>query len=97
MLLNLLMTVGAVLFGAVITWYVSRFYYKKSGDQLVKEAARLRHLSTIMLNAMEDAKLVRLNRDQSGEPVGQIVELSVKFEGGTAMGGNLEVNPSAKD
>jgi hypothetical protein len=96
MLLNLAFGIGGIVLGTLSTWYVSRFYYKKSGDDLIKEAARLRHLSNIMLNAMEDAKLVRLNRDQSGEPVGRIVELSAKFEGSTIMGGDLQVTRSAK-
>jgi hypothetical protein len=97
MLLNLLMNFGALLLGGLISWYFSRLYYKKSGDELRDEAARLRHLSTLMLNAMEDAKLVKLNRDQSGEPLGRIVELSAKFEGSTTMGGDLQVKPAVID
>lgn len=78
-------SVIAVLVGAFITWYFSRRYYKKAGADLVKEAAELRHLSTIMLNAMEDAGLVKLNRNEAGEPVGRIVEMSALFEGGSTM------------
>lgn len=97
MFLNLLMNFGALLLGGLISWYFSRLYYKKSGDELRDEAARLRHLSHIMLNAMEDAGLVKLNRDQSGEIKGRVVELGTVFEGSTTMGGNLQVNKTAKD
>jgi hypothetical protein len=97
MLSNLMFSLAGVLFGGLITWYVSRFYYKKSAAELMDEAVRLRHLSIMMLNAMEDAGLVKLNRGQSGEPLGRIVELSAKFEGSTTMGGELQVTQSAKD
>lgn len=63
MLQNLTFTFAGVLLGGLITWV----YYKRPDDELAKEAARLRHLSTVMLNALEDAGLVKLNRDQSGE------------------------------
>jgi hypothetical protein len=91
MFVDVLSTVGSVLLGCLMTWYVSRFYYKKAGDDLVKEAVRLRHLSTIMLNVMEDAGFVKLNRDKSGDVVGRVVPLSATFESGTQMFGELQV------
>jgi hypothetical protein len=87
MFLNLTLTLGAIILGGLIT----RFYYKKAGDELAKEAARLRHLSSVMLNAMEDSGLVKLNRAESGEIVGRVIPLSATFEGGTKMSGELEV------
>src|SRR5438105_3180711 len=94
MLLNLFSNFGAVLFGAFITWHFSRRYYRKATVDLVNEASKLRHLNTIMLNAMEDAGLVKLNRNEKGEIVGRIVEANVVFKGSTTMTGNLEVTPS---
>lgn len=83
MLQNLMFTLGGVLLGGLITW----FYYKKSGNDL----ARLRRLSTIILNAMEDGGPLRLNRDQSGEIQGRVIPLSGTLEGGTTMCGELHV------
>jgi hypothetical protein len=98
MLLNLTLFIGGIVLGSLSNWYFSRLYYKKSGDQLIEEAARLRHLSTLMLNAMEDAGLVKLNRGQSGEIRGRVVELSARFESSTTMGmgGDLQVTRPAK-
>jgi hypothetical protein len=93
MLQNLMFSFAGVLLGGLITW----FYYKRSGDELAKEAARLRHLSTVMLNAMEDAGLVKLNRDQSGEIKGRVIPLSAVFEGGTQMFGEFQVTKAQKD
>jgi hypothetical protein len=92
MLLNVTLMLGGIVLGGLITW----FYYKKSGDELAREAARLRHLSTVMLNAMEDAGLVRLNRGPSGEIGGRVVELSATFESGTKMFGELQVTKAQK-
>ncbi|HJS83172.1 MAG TPA: hypothetical protein VJ742_10105 [Nitrososphaera sp.] len=94
MLVNLLSTAGGVLLGCLMSWYASRFYYKKSSDELVKEAARLRHLSTIMLSVMENAGLAKLNRAKSGEIVGQFIELSATFVGATEMCGELQMTHS---
>jgi hypothetical protein len=91
MLPNLLMNTGAVLLGGLITWYFSRLYYRKAGDELRDQSARLEHLSNIMLNAMEDAQLVKLNRGQSGEIKGRVVQLSAVFEGHTTLGGDLQI------
>lgn len=96
MFLNLLFNLGALLFGGLITWYFSRLYYKKSGDEMATEAARLRHLSTVMLNAMEDAGIVKLNRAQSGEIIGRVVELSGICEGSSETFGELQVAAAAK-
>lgn len=96
MLLNVISNFMAVLLGALVTWYFSRRYYTRASADLVSEASRLRHLNTIMLNAMEDAGLVKLNRNEKGEIVGRIIEATVVFQGSTAMSGNLELNHSQK-
>ena len=89
MLQNLMFTFGGVLFGGLITW----FYYKKSGSDL----ARLRRLSTIILNAMEDGGPLKLNRDKSGEIRGRVIALSGTLEGGTTMCGELQVLRAQND
>jgi len=89
MLQNLMFTFGGVLFGGLITW----FYYKKSGNDL----ARLRRLSTIILNAMEDGGPLKLNRDESGEIQGRVIPLSGTLDGGTAMWGGLQVLRAQND
>src|SRR6266851_2082141 len=91
MIFNVVISVMAVFVGAVITWYFSWRYYKKAGADLVKEAEKLLHLNNIMLNAMEDAGLVKLNRNEAGETVGRRVEVSAVFEGHSTMMGDLEV------
>ncbi|HSE22303.1 MAG TPA: hypothetical protein VLB68_11630 [Pyrinomonadaceae bacterium] len=93
MLENIIFTLGGVLFGGLITW----FYYKRSGNELATEAAQLRRLLTIILNAMEDAAFVKLNRCESGEIKGRVVPLSATFESGSQMFGELQVLQAQKN
>jgi hypothetical protein len=84
-LIDMILTLSTTLIALLVGWYLSRRYYKKTGADLVEEAAKLRHLSTIMLNAMEDEGPVKLNRNEAGEPVGRVVGMSALFEGGSTM------------
>ena len=90
---NLTFTFVGVLFGGLITW----FYYKRSGNELATEAARLQGLLTIILNAMEDSAFVKLNRDHSGEIKGRVIPLSATLAGGTQMFGELQVLKATGD
>ena len=72
-ILNLL----AVIVGGIITWLVSRAYYIRAAKDLSAETHRIRNLLRIALQAMEDTKMVTLNRDQSGEVVWMVHNVTV--------------------
>jgi hypothetical protein len=70
--------------GALFGWITGFYFYKKSSDDLRKssdelrsEAAELRKLIVIMLNALEDLKIVKLNRDAEGNIIGRHVTRSM--------------------
>ena len=56
--------------GIAVTWWT----FSKAGKELREGSARLRHLTEIVLRAMEDNKQVRLNTSESGEIVGRILD-----------------------
>lgn len=56
--------------GALVTWWVARHYYKKATEDLIKEAAELRRLNSLMLRGMEQAGWITLNRDSTGKILG---------------------------
>ena len=62
-------TIVSVLVGAVITFLVSRHYYKRAGDDLRLEAQSLHKQTQLILVSLEQADLVVLARD-GGEVVG---------------------------
>jgi hypothetical protein len=62
--------------GALVTWWVARHYYQRTTQDLLKEAAELRRLNSLMLHGMEDAGWIKLDRDSTGKILGfqQIVK-----------------------
>jgi hypothetical protein len=56
--------------GGVITFLVSRYYYKKASEELVKEANELRRLNNLMLRGMDYAGWIELQRDKEGNIIG---------------------------
>jgi hypothetical protein len=68
-------TVIGALISIIASWFFSRLFYKKAGDDLRNEAKELRRLNAMILRAMEIAGWVKINRDERGEPIGFIFEL----------------------
>lgn len=57
--------------GALVTWIVARFYYKRAGDELHKEAEALRHETSTILSWLEHSDTVKeLIRDEDGAVAG---------------------------
>jgi len=78
--------VGAAISG-VITWLVSRHYYKKAGDELKQQATRLECLNKLILHGLENADVVELVRDASGKPTG------ITIKGGSVLVGEGRMSP----
>ena len=48
-------------------------------QELKEEAANLRKLTVLIIRALEEAGLAILNRDESGEPIGLVINADVHF------------------
>ena len=79
--------IGAAI-GGVVTWLVSRHYYKEARDKLMQEAAKLmqesielERLTKLNLHVLENAGIGELVRDASGKPTGLIIEGRGTFTG----------------
>jgi len=63
-------TIISILIGAAITWLVSWYYYKRAGDGLKAEAARLQRTNEMILRWLEvDGNNIKVIRDDDGKPV----------------------------
>lgn len=58
----------------MVTWAVARYYYKRAGDELRKEASELQRLIDMILTALEKQGYAKLNRDESGKIRGFVFE-----------------------
>ena len=74
--MGILLTIISMIIGVVITWSVTYIYYKKAGDGLRQEADAVRRLTILMIRGMEEAGWVKYNRDEQGNPVGLVLQLS---------------------
>jgi hypothetical protein len=83
-------TLISIVIGAVITWFFSWLYYAKSGKQLVQEAAKLRQLNELLLRGMENAGLMKIARDESGQPTGLVIELEAHIGASSSMSAKLD-------
>jgi len=85
---SLILTLIGILLGSVITWLVSRFYYKRAGDELRHEAFLLHKVSSAISYQLEnpEAKL-KVIRDDQGRLTGEIVVYS---EGSASGSSSIE-------
>jgi len=87
-----------VLIGAGVTWLAAWLYYKKAGNELRQETAKLRRLTTLVLHSLEEASLVKLRRDESGKIIGLVIYGSAKLIGEGLVSGKGEViRPEAEN
>lgn len=70
------LTLFSVAVGGGLTWLAAHWYYVRAAREMEVESMKLRNLHRIALQAMEDAGMVKLNRDAAGEIIGMIHELS---------------------
>jgi hypothetical protein len=69
-------TLVSLLVGSAITWTVTWVYYRRAGTELRNEAAELRRLTTVVLDALEAGGLAELTREGS-----RIVAIKIRGRG----------------
>ena len=79
MIETIVFTAIGVILGGLITWIVAWIYYKKAGDQLVVESNKLKLTSDLVLYKLQYPETpTQLKRNESGEVIGLIVEMSAR-------------------
>ena len=100
MLTTIITTLVSLLVGGAITWAVSRSYYQKASADLVREAARLREQTNLMLWALWEYSgtgSVKYNTDpETGEPKGLSVKRTATGHVGR-LGGEAHVETRKAD
>jgi hypothetical protein len=76
---NAIWNIFALAIGALLTWFFTRLYYTRAAQKLVEETKQLRNLLRIVLEALEEAKMIKLTRDASGTIIGRVHDVSVQF------------------
>jgi hypothetical protein len=77
-------TIVSTVAGGVISALISWIFYWLGGRGLAKEAKRLHDLNVLLLRALEEAGLARVNRDDEGQPIGLVLEGAAVMESASA-------------
>ncbi len=77
---TIISTAIGVILGGVITWIAAWYYYLKAGKELLEESKKLKQTSDLILYKLQypDAP-TELKRNENGEVVGLIVNMSAKL------------------
>lgn len=87
--ISLLVSIVAILAGAMITFIVAKNYYERASTDLIDEAEKLRKLNILMLRALEEGGVAKFNRDANGEIIGLVLNGKVTFSVGSRMSAGL--------
>lgn len=69
-------TIVSILIGGFITWVAAHWYYVRAAREMEAETKALKNLHRISLQAMENAGMVKLNRNLAGDIVGMVHDMS---------------------
>jgi len=94
---NFKSTLIGVLVGGVITWLLAWYYYRRASEELKEESAELRRLNNLMLRGMENAGWVKLNKDESGNVAGFIIEGQLIFSESDTMSADSTVTRNSEE
>ncbi len=79
----------SILVGGLITWVVAWLYYHKASRELIDETRKLRRLVNNIGRALDEAGLIEVNYDASGEVSGIVVHASAVLQGTATLSGAL--------
>ena len=82
---NIIWNIISIAIGALITWFVAWRYYVRAALALEAETKKLRNLLRITLQALEDAGMVKLNRDPSGQIVGMTHNVNISLSASASL------------
>lgn len=77
--MEIILNLGSLVLGAIIGWFISWYFNKRSGEELAREAAELRRLANLVLHGLETGGIIELNRDPSGKILGIVITLSANI------------------
>ena len=74
------LTVVGILVGGAITALFSWYFYKRAGDELREEAAKLRHSTDLITRGLQDLGVEYIRDEESGEFKALVVKGSALIE-----------------
>jgi hypothetical protein len=69
MAITIILALIAIAVGGLITFLVTRWYYERASADLEREASELKDYTVMLINYLDDARVIEVERDAHGDPV----------------------------
>ena len=66
---TIILAVISIGVGGVVTFLLTRWYYERASGDLEREASELRDYTVALINYLDDARMIDVERDAHGNPV----------------------------
>jgi hypothetical protein len=66
---TIIFTLIAIAVGGVVTFLVTRWHYERASGDLEREAGELKDYTVMLINYLDDARMIDVERDAHGNPV----------------------------
>jgi hypothetical protein len=69
MVTTIILTLFSIAVGGVVTFLVARWYYERATGNLEREASELKDYTVMLVDYLDDAGMIDVERDEHGDPV----------------------------
>jgi hypothetical protein len=66
---TIILTLFSIAVGGMVTFLVARWYYESATGNLEREASELKDYTVMLVNYLDDARMIDVERDAQGDPV----------------------------
>ena len=66
---TIILSVISIAVGGLITFFVTRWYYERASGDLEREAGELKDYTVMLINYLDEAGVIEVERDAQGNPV----------------------------
>jgi hypothetical protein len=66
---TIILTLISIAVGSLVTFLVTRWYYDRASGDLEREANELKDYTVMLVNYLDDAGVIEVERDAQGNPI----------------------------
>ncbi len=90
MAMTIILTLISIVVGGSITFLVTRWYYARASGDLEREANELKDYTVMLVNYLDDAGVIEVERDAQGNPI-RVRVIKREVADSIDVGNNAEV------
>ena len=96
MAMTIILTLISIAVGGLITFLVTRWYYDRASGDLEREAGELKDYTVMLVNYLDDAGVIEVERDTQGNPI-RVRVIKREIADSVDDGDNVEVKPTREE